>query len=627
MRNRILDAVAGPQALHVLTDEELAILAAEIREEILLTTSRTGGHLGSSLGAVEIILAVHSLISSPHDHFVFDVGHQAYAHKLVTGRLDAFSSLRQLDGISGFTRTHESPHDKHPSGHASDSLSVAAGLAKARDISGGDQKVVALIGDAALSGGMAFEALNHIGQDQTDMVIILNDNTMSISPNVGALVNHLSDLRASNEYRTTRDKVQERLEQSGALGQSIVDWGRTAKESFKQFIVPETMVFEQLNILCTAPVDGHNISALRHAIAQALAVKGPVLVHVVTQKGHGYLPAERDPESFHGVGPFELSTGKSLKTSQGKSYTQVFSDALLDEAEKDKRICAITAAMKGGTGLDAFAQAYPTRCFDVGIAEEHATAFASGLAQGGLKPVVAIYSTFEQRAFDQIVIDTALPDHSVVFALDRAGLVGDDGSTHHGIFDIAYMRMIPHMHMLAPSNEAELVHALHTALGLDGPVAIRYPRGTGTGASLPEQPCSWQPGLSRQVRPGKDVALLAFGRMVQESLVAAELLHKEGIEARVVDMRWVKPFDKAAVQAALDTRLVLTLEEGVIDGGVGQAISAFAAQQASKTPVINLGIEDSFVEQGSVAELFEFTGLDGASIAKRVLSALESQAV
>ena len=620
---RILDAVTSPQDLKVLTDEQLNILAEEIREQILQTTSINGGHVASSLGAVETILAVHSLIDSPKDHFVFDVGHQSYAHKLVTGRLNSFDTLRKLDGISGFTKPCESAHDKHPSGHASDSLSVAMGYAKARDIKGTEEKVVALIGDAALSGGMAFEALNHIGQDQTRMVIILNDNRMSISPNVGALVNHLSTLRANSNYREARDSIQEKLENSGRVGQSLVDWGRNAKDSLKQFVVPQAMVFEQLGILCTAPVDGHDISALKNVLNQAFAVDGPVLVHVVTKKGKGYLPAEQAPEKFHGVGPYSVETGKTAPKAGGIAYTKVFSQSLIKEAYQDPRIVGITAAMKGGTGIDAFCEKFPQRSFDVGIAEGHASAFASGLAANGLKPVVAIYSTFEQRGFDQIIIDNCIPDLDVVFALDRAGLVGDDGPTHHGIFDIAYMKMIPNMKMIAPSNEAELTNALHTALVKGGPFAIRYPRGTGPGAQIPENPKILEEGIASTVKEGNDVSLLAFGRMLDSAMQAAEHLEKQGISTQVVDMRWIKPFDKSAVCQAMKRKLVVTLEEGVVEGGIGQSISAYAASKNFSSPIFNLGIPDTFVEQGKVEELFKRLNLDGLSIACFVQKKLE----
>ena len=616
---RILDALASPADLKLLDNEELAIVAREIREEIISVTSRTGGHVASSLGAVEIILAAHSVLDCPHDKLVFDVGHQAYAHKLVTGRLNAFGTLRAYGGISGFPKPDESPYDVHPSGHASDSLSVALGLAKARDLRGGTEKVVAVIGDAALSGGMAFEALNHIGQAQTPLVIILNDNEMSISRNVGALMKHLGQMRASTQYRQTRDSLQEKLEKSGAFGTALANFGRNVKESMKQFVIPRSMIFEQLGILCTAPIDGHDIGALRETLSTVLATDGPVLMHVVTKKGAGYEPASRNPERFHGVGPYDIATGETPKKAAGApTYTEAFGQALVREARRDPGIVAITAAMKDGTGLAPFAAEFPDRFIDAGIAEEHAVGMAAGLATGGKKPVVAIYSTFLQRAIDQIVIDNALPNLDVVFAIDRAGIVGEDGPTHHGMFDLVYTRMIPHMRVLAPSNEAELAGALHTALTLGGPFAIRYPRGAAEGVAVPEEPALFEPGRANVVREGDDVAILAFGRMVSRALGAADVLAREGVQARVVDMRWAKPLDAQAIAEAARTKLVVTVEGGVLSGGVGEGVLAELARMGSTTPALTLGIRDAFVAQGKADLLLRDLGLDAEGIAAAI---------
>lgn len=622
---RILDMVNSPADLKALTNEELSILACEIREDIVETTAKTGGHMASSLGAVETILVTHSLLNCPKDKFVFDVGHQAYAHKLVTGRRDAFETLRQFGGISGFPKPDESPYDVHPSGHASDSLSIALGLTKARDLRGGKEKVVALIGDASLSGGMAFEALNEIGHEQTPMVIILNDNAMSISRNVGGLMKHLGRLRTSAQYRQARDSIQAGLEERGGfLGKAIVNFGRNAKESMKQFAIPHTMIFEQLGILCTTPVDGHNIKALKETLEVALAADGPVLVHVITKKGAGYIPAEKNPEKFHGVSAFDITTGEIIKPIVPKpaSYTQVFGQTLVKEAETNKDIVAITAAMKGGTGLNAFSQQFPDRFIDVGISEEHAVGLAAGLAAGGKKPVVAIYSTFMQRTVDQMIVDVALPKFNVVFAIDRAGVVGEDGPTHHGVFDLVFLRMIPHMKVLAPSNEAELVSALHAALSLDGPVALRYPRGVGEGVELPAVPETFEVGKSFEVRAGEDVAILAFGRMVHSALGAADILEAEGISVRVVDMRWVKPLDIEAIKQAASTKLVVTVEEGVIAGGVGEAVLSELVKQGAQARVLNLGFADEFVPQGKVDELLAHAGLDAQGIAASIRKAL-----
>lgn len=623
--HRILDVVESPADLKVLSEEELGILAQEIREQIVATTSKTGGHVASSLGAVEIILAVHSLIDAPKDKIVFDVGHQAYAHKLITGRRDRFDTLRSYHGISGFPRPSESPYDTHPSGHASDSLSVATGLAKARLLKGTDEKIVAIIGDASLSGGMAFEALNYMGQEQLPLVVILNDNEMSISRNVGALMRHLGNMRATSQYRDAREALQARLESSGVAGRALAAFGKNVKESMKQFVIPQSMIFEHLGIVCTAPIDGHNIHELRETLALVLAMDAPVLMHVVTKKGAGYEPALRDPERFHGVGPFDIRTGASTAApSSAPSYTSVFGAALVREAQADENVVAITAAMEGGTGLKPFAAAFPDRFIDVGIAEEQAVGMASGLAAGGKKPVVAIYSTFLQRAIDQMIIDVALPNHNVVFAIDRAGVVGNDGPTHHGVFDLVYTRMVPNMRVLAPSNEAELACALHTALALGGPFAVRYPRGAGEGVPVPEEPAVLEEGRARLVREGSDVALLAFGRMVSSASAAADLLAEQGVSARVLDMRWVKPLDAQAIADAAQTGFVVTVEDGVIAGGAGAGVLEELARQGLCPRTLVLGIDDEYVMQGKTELLMRDLGLDAAGVAQRVLATLGS---
>lgn len=626
MEQRILDMISSPADLKLLTDEELGILAGEIREQMIRTASTNGGHLAPSLGVVELILACHSVLDCPQDKLLFDVGHQSYAHKLVTGRVGMFDTLRQYKGMSGFPKASESPYDVHPSGHASDSISVALGLAMARDMNGGSEKIVSIIGDAALSGGMAFEALNQVGQLQTPMVIILNDNEMSISRNVGALAKYLGRKRASRQYTHARDSLQAALEAQGEWGRGLVDFGRNAKDSIKQMVIPQEMLFEKLGILCTAPVPGHDITALKQMLRTVLDADAPVLMHVVTKKGAGYAPAEERPDVFHGVGPFDIQTGEVKKSAGAPpKYTNVFSDALMAEAERDENIVAITAAMKDGTGLAAFAEAYPNRFVDTGIAEEHAVGLASGLALGGKKPVVAIYSTFMQRAVDQMIINNALPNLNVVFCLDRAGLVGDDGPTHHGVFDIAYARMIPNMKVLAPSDEAELVHMLHTALTLDGPVALRYPRGAARGVALSEAPQVLEVGVSRTTREGSDVAILAFGRMVQEAEAAADELAGEGVSVRVVDMRWIKPLDQDAIVRAAECKLLVTVEEGVVAGGIGEGVLEVLASQAQAQipPVLTLGIPDRFVSQGKVEQLHAELGIDAAGIAQRIREALE----
>lgn len=624
MSDRLLDILNFPKDLKLLNNDELDILARELREEIVSVTSETGGHVASSLGAVELILALHSVLDSPDDRIVFDVGHQAYAHKLLTGRLEDFATLRTYGGVSGFCNPAESPYDVHHSGHASDSLSIAAGLAKARDLRGSDEKIVAVIGDASLAGGMAFEALNQIGHDQTRIIIVLNDNEMSISRNVGALMKHLGYMRASSQYRQTRDSVQEMLESRGKVGQGLLSFGKNMKESMKQFIIPRSMIFESLGILCTAPINGHDIGALKEIINNVSTTDGPVLVHVVTKKGAGYAPAKKSPELFHGVGPYDIETGALKKpTTTAPSYTNVFSQVLMAEAEKNEDIVAITAAMKDGTGLTEFSEAYPERFIDVGIAEAHALGMAAGLAAGGKKPVIAVYSTFMQRAIDQLIIDNALSSLDVVLCLDRAGLVGDDGPTHHGVFDMVYSRMIPHLKVLAPANEAELVNALHTALTIGGPFVLRYPRGEAEGVSFPATPQVLEEGKGRVLREGKDVAILAFGRMVGASLKAAEILNGEGIEARVVDMRWVKPLDFEAIKKAAKTKLVVTVEEGVISGGVGEGVLYELAKLKAKIRTLTLGIPDSFVPQGKTDQLLANLKLDGVGIAAQIKKTLK----
>ena len=621
---RIIDAIVHPTDLKALDNEELAIVAQEIRGQIVATASKTGGHVASSLGAVETIVALHAELDCPPDRIVFDVGHQAYAHKILTGRLDRFDTLRQYGGISGFPTPAESPFDAHPSGHASDSLSVALGLAKARDLRGGSEHVVALIGDASISGGMAFEALNQIGLEHSRMVIVLNDNGMSISPNVGALAHHFGTLRASNAYRDRRDLLLRRMADAGAVSRAALALMNSAKGSVKHLLLPEySMVFEQLGITCLAPVDGHDIGALRRSLRNALNSHGPTLVHVVTRKGKGYEPAERTPEVFHGVGPFDAKTGE-LKPAgdDGPTYTDVFGATMLQQAREDDRIVAITAGMEGGTGLTSFAREYPTHFMDVGISEEHAIGLASGIAAGGAKPVVAIYSTFLQRGIDQMVVDMALARQNVVLCIDRAGLVGADGATHQGVFDIAYCRMVPNMRLLAPSDGIELESALNTALEMGGPFAIRYAKGPCPVLCEGAQPQSLELGVSRTLVEGDDIAILAFGSMVAPAIETSQLLAEQGVSARVVDMRWVKPLDTQAIIAAAQTKLVVTAEEGVLAGGVGEAVLGVMAGEGLTTPVLTLGVPDSFVPHGNRDVLLHELGLDAQGMAAAITERL-----
>jgi 1-deoxy-D-xylulose-5-phosphate synthase len=619
----LLKNIERPDDLRALTVEELKQLAKEIRQRLVEVTAKNGGHLASSLGAVEIILALHSVFDFSSDRLVFDVGHQSYAHKLITGRNAAFDTLRCFGGISGFPKRQESIYDAHDSGHASDSLSIACGLAKARDLDADHREIVALIGDASLSGGLAFEALNQIGHDQCDLTIVLNDNEMSISPSVGALSLYLGRVRMSRPYRVTRDTVEGGLERIGRAGRALVSAGEAAKSSFKKLVVPG-MFFEDMGIKYLGPIDGHAVSDMISAFNAARNYRGPVLVHTITQKGRGYAPAAACPEAFHGVSCYDPATGAAATQNTRQTYTQVFSSSLLAEARRDNDIVAITAAMPAGTGLDGFAAAFPRRFIDVGIAEEHAVALAAGLALAGKKPVVVIYSSFLQRAFDQLAVDVALQNLHVVLCLDRSGLVGEDGATHHGVLDLAYLRSLPSMRIIAPSDAASLRDGLHTALTLsDGPVAIRYPRGCVPGSAPEDLATNGKPSLlplgqARQLRQGQDVALLALGKMVTLAQASAKLLAAQGIEASVYDMLWAKPVDAAVVAEAAQTRLVVTLEDGTITGGFGSAVLEMLATAPQRPPVLTLGIPDVPISHGSQECLFEQIGLIPERVASRI---------
>ncbi len=620
---RILDRIESPADLRALDTAQLKQLAAEIRDVLVNTVSATGGHLAPNLGVVELTLGLHRALQCPADKIVWDVGHQSYVHKLITGRRDEFSTLRQLDGVCGFPKKAESCYDVFDTGHASNSISVALGLAAARDITGGDETIVAVIGDGSMTGGMAFEALNHAGHLGTDLIVLLNDNEMSIAPNVGGLARYLARVRLDPRYNRLRDEVEAALSRIPGVGPPMVAAGESVKESVKQLLVPG-MLFEELGLKYVGPIDGHDVAAVEEAVLNAKRAHGPVLIHVLTRKGYGYVPAEDHPDEFHGVAPFEVATGKTNGKKGGPpSYTAVFGDALVAEAEADPRIVAITAAMPAGTGLTKFAERFPDRFFDVGIAEQHAVGLAAGLATRGMVPVVAIYSTFLQRAYDQLIMDAALQGLHIVFAMDRAGIVGEDGPTHHGVFDLTYLRSIPGMSVLAPSDEAELVNMLHTALRIDGPVAVRYPRGNGTGVALPEEPAVLESGRSRTLRAGSDVAILGVGRMVPVALAAADLLAAQDIETGVVDLRWVKPLDETAVLAAArDHRLVVTIEESTTEGGAGSAVLETLAARGATTPVLRLAVPDRFITHGSVPELLEQIGLTPEGVSAAVAARL-----
>lgn len=623
MTDKILDTIESPADLKGLSYADLEQLAFEVRAEMIAATSLHGGHLAPSLGAVELIIALHRVLDCPKDRLVFDVGHQSYAHKLLTGRKSEFNTLRTFGGISGFPKITESAYDAHDSGHASDSLSTALGFALARDLDGDDATIAAIIGDASFTGGMALEALNDIGRANTPLIIVLNDNGMSISPNVGGFSAYLAKVRMSSGYTRLRNQVEDAFNSSGALGRLLMRSGNAAKESVKQIVLPGATFLEGFGVTYIGPVDGHDIRTLEKILSDAKELDGPVVIHAVTVKGRGYGPAEENPARFHGVGPFDIDTGKlKPKSSDDPTWTQVFSKELVSLAQEDPDIVAITAAMASGTGLEAFAAKFPNRFFDVGISEEHAVGMASSLALAGKTPVVAIYSTFLQRAFDQIVINVGLQKAHVVLCLDRAGLVGDDGPTHHGMFDLVYLRMVPGMRVLAPANDAELREGLRFAVDADGPVAIRYPRGTATKADASVPPLVEGQGV--QLTQGDNGALLAVGRMVSVAREVAQRAEEEGVRLAVWDMRWVKPIDVDAVSKAARTGHVFTLEDGVVTGGFGSGVLETLSELGIQCPVTRFGIPDAYVTQGATDVLFSELGLDAESISASVIAACKN---
>lgn len=618
----MLDAISGPDDLKDLDYEELARLAEEVRRVIVDTTARCGGHLASSLGVVELTIALHRTFDSPRDRIVWDVGHQAYAHKLLTGRKKEFIHLRCSDGCSGFPRREESPHDPNNPGHSSTSISLGLGLAIARDLDGEDFHVVSVVGDGALTGGMAFEALNQAGHLRKNLIIVLNDNGMSISRNVGAMSTYLTQLRLNPRYTRVKDEVKEIIESVPFLGAPTDRIIHSFKERLKNFLIPE-FIFEELGIQYVGIVDGHNIQAMEKDLAMAKLAEGPILMHILTSKGKGYAPAERDPDLFHGIGPFDPETGKSLERTDAPSFTSVCGRVLCDMARSEPGLVAITAAMKLGTGLDDFARLFPRRFFDVGIAEQHAVTLAAGMALGGFRPVVSIYSTFLQRAVDQLIQEVCLQNLPVIFTLDRAGLVGEDGPTHHGAFDLTYLRMMPNMTVMAPGDQEELRDMLWAALDMEGPVAIRYPRGTGSSWEVAAEPRTIARGKAETIREGDEVYILAVGRMVGVALEAAEILAGEGLKAGVINARFVKPLDEETIKAlAPGCRLLVTLEENVLIGGFGEAVAALLQRLGSPCRLISLGLPDRFVGHGKVAELFHIEGMDAESVAREVERAL-----
>ena len=618
---KILDRVNSPLDLKTLTVKEMNKLAAEIRHLLIEVVSKNGGHLAPNLGVVELTLALHRVFDSPRDKIIFDVGHQAYIHKIITGRKAAFPTLRQYKGISGFPKRQESEHDIFGVGHSSTSVSAADGIATARDLKGENYHVVAVIGDGAMTGGMSFEALNHVGDTKRRLIIILNDNDMSISKNVGAMSQYLYQLRTGETYNKLKRNVESWL---GGLthGDEVLELIDRVKGGLKYAVVPESM-FEYLGFKYLGPVDGHNIEALLPVLTAAKKETGPVLIHVITTKGKGYEPAEIHPNKFHGTGPFDIATGNKItKPGAPPTYTEVFGKTLVELAGKDKTIVAITAAMPEGTGTNYFAQTFPERFFDVGIAEQHAVTFAAGLATQGIKPVAAIYSTFMQRAYDQVLHDICMQNLPVKLCMDRGGLVGDDGYTHHGVFDYAYLIPMPHMTVMAPKDENELRHMLLTAMEYnEGPISLRYPRGSGIGVDISEPLHVLPIGKAEILQEGTDLIIWAIGSMVTEAEKTAGILKEKGISAGVVNMRFAKPLDEELlVQDAIRTRRIVTMEEGVVKGGVGDAIMEALNDHGllQATAVLPFGIPDQFVSQGDKKLLMRDIGLAPDQMAEKI---------
>ena len=615
---RLLEKIHDPADLRLLEPEQLPQLAQEIREEIIKTVSQTGGHLASSLGVVELTIVLHYIFNTPQDKIIWDVGHQSYAHKILTGRREFFQTLRQHGGMSGFPRREESIYDTFNVGHSSTSISAALGIAQARCLKKEDYKVLAVIGDGSLMAGIALEGLNQAGHIEKDLIVILNDNEMSISPNVGGLAAYLSRIITGQFYNRFKDEVTSFVKTIPGIGRSVLKVARQSEEFLKGLLVPG-LLFEELGFRYVGPISGHRFDHLLENLRNVSKLPGPTLVHVLTSKGKGYKPAEEDPISFHGTGPFDTTSGKSLsKKGQPPSYTKVFADTLIKLAQADERIVAITAGMPSGTGLDVFHRKFPERFYDVGIAEQHAITFAAGMATQGLRPITAIYSTFLQRGYDQVLHDVCYQKLPVVFVLDRAGIVGEDGATHNGLFDLSYLRSIPNIIIMAPKDENELQHMLKTSLALDCPVAIRYPRGKGYGVKLDEELEFFECGKAEIVHGGDDLALFAVGATVYPALHAAQQLEQEGIGVSVVNCRFVKPLDSNLIcDLAQKTGRIITVEENMLAGGFGSAVlELLHDRNIQGVKVKCLGINDVFVEHGAQNIIRKKYGLDTEGIVR-----------
>lgn len=642
MLNTLLSTIEKENDIKNIAPEDYRKLAKEIRVRLVKSIGRTGGHLAPNLGVVELTMALHLFLDFPKDKLIWDVGHQSYVHKLLTGRNKNFGTLRTLDGLSGFPKVSENPADTFNTGHSSTSLSIALGMAKARDIQGGDEKVVAVIGDGALSGGMAFEALNNAEQMKSNIIIVLNDNKMSISKNVGGMSNYLGKMRTNPKYNSLKINIEERLDRIPNGGTMMAETIKNAKNSLKHLLVPG-MLFEEMGIIYVGPIDGHNIENMLSAFQAASRIKNrPVLVHVVTKKGKGYIPAEKNPSVFHGVGKFNPKTGETLENG-GTTYTDVFGDWMVEKGKQCPELVSVCAAMPDGTGVKKFAEEFPERFFDVGIAEEHAVTFSAGLVSGGLRPVISIYSTFLQRAYDQIIHDICLNELPIIFAVDRSGIVGRDGDTHQGIFDISYLTSIPNMTVLSPMDGEELKMCLDFAYASDGPVAVRYPRGEvydfledgGFHEPLERGRASVIFAKGERIRTsfrragesgiGGDVVFFAVGNMVKAAVDAARLLGEKGYDCTVVNMRFLKPFDEEMIcQLVPKHTVTVTIEDNEQTGGFGQQAEAMLVEHGViPEKFLNISIRDHFVEHGAPEELYERYGMDAGGVAEKVLELLE----
>ena len=617
----LLDSIKGVGDIKNIEPADYQDLAKEIREFLIDKISRTGGHLGSKLGAVELTMALHLFLNLPEDKLIWDVGHQSYTHKLLTGRRDGFETLRKFGGMSGFPKRKESDCDCFDTGHSSTSISAGLGLVKARDLQGGNNTVVSVIGDGALTGGMAYEALNNAAKLETNYIIVLNDNNMSISENVGGVSKYLNNVRTANAYLDIKEGVYNTLKEI-PKGEKVVESIRKAKSSFKHLVVPG-MLFEDMGVTYLGPVDGHNISEMLHVLQEASRIRKAVMVHVITQKGKGFLPAERHPARFHGADPFDVETGLPTKPRTTANYTDVFSTVMTKLGARDEKVVAITAAMPDGTGLKRFRNMYPERFFDVGIAEEHAVTFAAGLAAGGLRPVVAIYSSFLQRAYDQILHDVCIQNLPVVFAIDRAGLVGSDGETHQGIFDLSYLSSIPGMHIMAPKNKWELSDMMKFALTNEVPIAVRYPRGEAY-SGLKEYRAPVEMGKAELIYAEGEICLLALGSMVKTAERVRELLHESGYKCSLINARFAKPIDDHAVKwAAENHKLLVSMEENVLSGGYGEKVRQVLDGLKLKTSLVQIAIPDEYVEHGNVELLQKEIGIDAEGIAGRIIEEMK----